>query len=49
MSNEKLTHQVVVRMSDDLVRRLEADAQAHGRTLAQTVRFRLANHPELER
>ncbi|MFN0027712.1 MAG: hypothetical protein ACKV2O_11130 [Acidimicrobiales bacterium] len=43
----ELTQQLVVRVNDDLLRRLEADAASHGRTVAQTVRFRLANHPDL--
>lgn len=36
-----LTKQLVVRVDDSLLSRLEADARANGRTVAQTVRFLL--------
>lgn len=35
------TKQIAVRVSDDLLRDLIADAEANGRNLAQTVRFHL--------
>jgi hypothetical protein len=42
MSRERrYERQIVVRVSDELFEALEADAEANGRTLAQTVRFRL--------
>ena len=37
----KMKHQIVVRVSDELYAALEADAHEHGRTVAQSVRFRL--------
>lgn len=36
-----LTKQLIVRVDADTRRRLEADAEANGRTLAQSVRFLL--------
>ncbi len=38
---KELTRQLVVRVDDDLYRALEQDAEAHGRTIAQSVRFKL--------
>lgn len=36
-----LTHQIVVRVTDEMHAALEADAEANGRTVAQSVRFHL--------
>lgn len=36
-----LTRQIVVRVDDALYEALQADADDHGRTVAQSVRFRL--------
>lgn len=38
---EKLEHQITVRVPDELHARLAADAQANGRTVAQSVRHLL--------
>ncbi len=38
---KELTKQLVVRVDDELYRALERDAEAHGRTVAQSVRFKL--------
>lgn len=38
---EKLTNQVVVRLTPDLLDALRKDAEKNGRTVAQTVRFAL--------
>ncbi len=40
----RLTHQIVVRVSDELHRLLVADSEKHGRTIAQTVRLHLTHH-----
>ncbi len=40
----RLTHQVVVRVSDELHKLLEADARQNGRTIAQTIRLHLTRH-----
>ncbi len=37
----KMEKQIVVRVPDDLLETLMQDAEENGRTLAQTVRFRL--------
>jgi hypothetical protein len=38
---KELTRQIVVRLDDDLYQALERDAEANGRTMAQSVRFKL--------
>jgi hypothetical protein len=43
----ELTKQVVVRVDERLYAALERDAEAHGRTLAQTVRFLLRGVPDI--
>lgn len=40
----RLTHQVVVRVSDELHRLLVADSEDNGRTIAQTIRLHLTRH-----
>ncbi|HEV2928882.1 MAG TPA: hypothetical protein VGW74_09325 [Propionibacteriaceae bacterium] len=37
----RMPHQIIVRVDADLRAALEADAEANGRTLAQSVRFHL--------
>jgi hypothetical protein len=37
----ELTRQIVVRVDDDLYAALEEDAEVNGRTIAQSVRFKL--------
>ena len=41
MAKQTLKKQIVVRVPEDLLEALEKDAHQHGRTVAQTVRFRL--------
>ena len=41
MQKGKLKKQIVVRVPDELLEALEHDAEQNGRTVAQTVRFRL--------
>ena len=41
-----LDKQIVVRLDADLLEQLKQDAQANGRTLAQTVRFLLSKQVE---
>lgn len=41
MRTKELTHQLVIRVDDELVELLEADAEANGRTVAQSVRWLL--------
>ena len=41
----ELTKQLVIRVDDALYRELEEDAKANGRTVAQTVRFKLRTAP----
>jgi hypothetical protein len=41
MRTKELTHQIVVRVEDELREALEADAEANGRTVAQSVRWLL--------
>jgi hypothetical protein len=38
---KELTKQIVVRVTDDLYEALERDAEDNGRTVAQSVRFKL--------
>jgi hypothetical protein len=38
---ERMTNQVMVRMDDQLTDALRADAEANGRTVAQSIRFYL--------
>ena len=38
---KELTKQLVVRVDDDLYHALERDAETNGRTIAQSVRFKL--------
>ena len=38
----KMTEQVVFRVTEELYEALQEDAQANGRTLAQSVRFHLS-------
>ena len=38
---KELTRQLVVRVDENLYRALERDAQTNGRTVAQSVRFKL--------
>ena len=42
MSKPGLTRQIVVRVDQELYEALERDADKHGRTVAQSVRFYLA-------
>jgi hypothetical protein len=46
---KELTDQVVVRVSPELRQALEEDAEQNGRTVAQTIRFRLAQQFTLTR
>jgi predicted HicB family RNase H-like nuclease len=41
MRDRTLTRQLVVRVSDEMHDALQRDADAHGRTVAQSVRFHL--------
>lgn len=41
MSAKALTHQLVIRVTPELHEALQRDADAHGRTVAQSVRFLL--------
>ena len=41
MQKGKLKKQIVVRVPDELLEALEHDAEQNGRTVTQTVRFRL--------
>lgn len=45
--HKELTDQVVVRVPPELRQALEEDARRNGRTVAQTIRFRLAEQFEL--
>jgi len=44
---KEFTRQLVVRVDEDTYKALATDAQEHGRTIAQSVRFKLREVPRL--